>query len=159
MKDRFEEGEIVYSKIVKSCKIVISCVEIEERVLWREMNKNIESGESVCSRASYNYSTLVTIQCLLKVRDFVARFLRATSKMASSAGLFACGQSFWPILHRVTRLVVREDSLSSRILFVTNIFRSSFDSKRISNPILRTLSSGILDYLIMPSPCSFVEIT
>ena len=67
-----------------------------KEALWREMNKNIESGEeSVCSRASYNYSTLVTIQCLLKVRDFVARFLRATSKMASSAGLFAC----WPVLH------------------------------------------------------------
>lgn len=33
--------------------------------------------------------------------------------MASSAGLFACGQSFWPILHRVTRTAKSRFSLES----------------------------------------------
>lgn len=108
-----------------------------KEVLWREMNKNIESGEeSVCSRASYNYSTLVTIQCLLKVRDFVARFLRATSKMASSAGLFAC----WPVLHS------RKDflSLESNLALVASVLPTSNSFETICNPYPRDL-----DYLIM----------
>lgn len=93
-----------------------------KEVLWREMNKNIESGEeSVCSRASYNYSTLVTIQCLLKVRDFVARFLRATSKMASSAGLFAC----WPVLHSRKDFLSLESNLA---LVASELLRNDLQS-------------------------------
>lgn len=134
------DGEGKITNIAKLNRVKSIDPGLEERVLWRrETNKNIESGESVCSRASYNYSTLVTIQCLLKVRDFVARFLRATSKMASSAGLFACGQSFWPILRRVAHVRLLGEDFLSRIESFERQTPSS------SNPRPRDL-----DYLITP---------
>lgn len=143
------EGEI--TNIAKLNRVKSIDPELEERVLWRrETNKNIESGESVCSRASYNYSTLVTIQCLLKVRDFVARFLRATSKMASSAGLFACGQSFWPVVLHTYGCSEKIFSLESNLVL----------SNTSNSFLLESPSSGFgLLNNAPPPPSRFVEIT
>lgn len=82
---------IIFKKISANQSNVIASPSIESSKKAKpwEMNKNIESDDRLFAGIIQLFYPLVTIQCLLKVRDFVARFLRVTSKTASSAELFA----------------------------------------------------------------------